>query len=189
MIQALAQARKALEALERAATEVSRLGATTGPQWSKLTGALISARSALAAIDAALEGGAAPKVKSYQERVNDWMLTCFNDEIAFSVTERNHRFLEEALELVQAKGCTSSEAYQLVDYVFGRDTGEPTQEVGGVLVCLAALCNAAAINMNAAGETELARIWTKVEKIRAKHAAKPQFSPLPGSLPSPQTGA
>ncbi len=31
-----------------------------------------------------------------------------------------------------------------------------------------------------AGETELARIWTKVEAIRAKQAAKPQFGPLPG---------
>lgn len=128
------------------------------------------------------------RVKSYQERVNEWMLTCFNDEIAFSVTERNHRFLEEALELVQSQGCTASEAHQLVDYVYGRDVGEPPQEVGGVLVCLAALCNAAAIGMDAAGETELARIWTKVEKIRAKHAAKPQFSPLPGNLSALEGG-
>jgi len=29
------------------------------------------------------------------------------------------------------------------------------------------------------GETELARVWTKVEKIRAKQAAKPKHSPLP----------
>lgn len=35
------------------------------------------------------------------------------------------------------------------------------------------------INMHEAGETELARIWTKVEKIRAKQAAKPKGSALP----------
>ena len=33
--------------------------------------------------------------------------------------------------------------------------------------------------MNTAGEIELARIWTKVEPIRAKQAAKPKHSPLP----------
>lgn len=116
----------------------------------------------------------------YQARVHDWMMACFNNEIAFSVQERNHRFLEEALELVQSQGCTKHEALQLVDYVYSRDAGDPPQEVGGVIVCLAALCTASCIDMDAAGETELARIWTKVDKIRAKHAAKPQFSPLPG---------
>lgn len=118
---------------------------------------------------------------SFQERVHAWMLECFNDEIAYSVQERNHRFLEEALELVQAQGCTKEEALQLVDYVYSRDAGEVRQEVGGVLVCLAALCTASNVNMQLAGELELARVWTMVDKIRAKHAAKPKFSPLPGT--------
>ena len=107
------------------------------------------------------------------------MLACFGPEIASDKTERNHRFLEEALELVQATGCTQSEAHQLVDYVFGRPTGEPSQEVGGVMVTLAALCLAQQMDMHTSGETELARIWTKVEQIRAKQAAKPRHSPLP----------
>ncbi|MFX5747833.1 hypothetical protein ABTE19_23195, partial [Acinetobacter baumannii] len=72
--------------------------------------------------------------------------------------ERNHRFFEEATELVQSTGMTQSEAHQLVDYVYGRPVGEPVQEVGGVMVTLAALCLAAKMDMHAAGETELARI-------------------------------
>lgn len=116
---------------------------------------------------------------TFQSRVHDWMLVCFGEAIAADVTERNHRFLEEALELVQAKGCTASEAHQLVDYVYGRDVGEVNQEAGGVLVTLAALLTAAEIDMALAGETELARVWTKVEQIRAKQAAKPRHSPLP----------
>jgi NTP pyrophosphatase (non-canonical NTP hydrolase) len=145
--------------------------------------------AALEEVVAALEAASSlpAAVDGYQSRVFKWMMACFNDEIAFSRKERNHRFLEEALELVQAMGCTRSEANQLVDYVFDRPIGEPKQEVGGVIVCLAALCTAAEIDMDAAGETELARIWTKVEKIRAKHAAKPQFSPLPG--PSAPNGS
>jgi hypothetical protein len=64
----------------------------------------------------------------FQERVNAWMLECFGPAISADTVERNHRFLEEALELVQACGCTQSEAHLLVDYVFGRPAGEKFQE-------------------------------------------------------------
>lgn len=120
-----------------------------------------------------------PQPTRFQARVQPWMLECFGAEIATDAQERNHRFLEEALELVQACGATASEAHQLVDYVYGRPVGEKTQEAGGVMVTLAALCLAQGLDMHAAGETELARIWTKVEQIRAKQAAKPKHSPLP----------
>lgn len=118
---------------------------------------------------------------TFQNRVQPWLLACFGAEIAADKAERNHRFLEESLELVQSCGCTASEAHQLVDYVFGRPVGEPAQEAGGVMVTLAALCLANSLDMHEAGETELARIWTKVEAIRAKQAAKPKHSPLPAA--------
>lgn len=125
----------------------------------------------------------------YQAQVYDWTIACFGEEITRDRTERNHRFLEEALELVQAGGCTASEAHQLVDYVFGRDVGDPFQELGGVMVTLAALATANGFNMDAAGAHELARCWTKVEQIRAKQAAKPKHSPLPGATAPAQPKA
>lgn len=124
---------------------------------------------------------------SFQSRVQPWLMECFGPMIAGDREERNHRFLEEALELVQACGCTASEAHQLVDYVFGRPVGEPTQEAGGAMVTLAALCLANGLDMHEAGEIELARIWTKVEQIRAKQAAKPKHSPLPIAQPKART--
>lgn len=114
-----------------------------------------------------------------QSRVADWMKACFGTKISMDAVERNHRFLEEALELVQSLNCTQSEAHQLVDYVYGRDVGDPPQEVGGVVITLAALCLANNMSMEECGEIELSRIWTKVEVIRAKQAAKPKHSPLP----------
>jgi hypothetical protein len=126
------------------------------------------------------EGG-----EGFQAGVAKWMQACFGSEISADKVERNHRFLEEALELVQALGCTASEAHQLVDYTFGRAIGDPSQEVGGVMVTLAALCLANGLDMETAAETELARIWTKVEQIRAKQAAKPKHSPLPEATPNP----
>lgn len=123
--------------------------------------------------------------KEFQFGVGDWMHRCFGDDIASDVTERNHRFIEEALELVQSTGATKSECYQLVDYVFRRDVGEINQEVGGVMVTLAALCNAIGLNMNKAGDTELTRVWANIKNIRAKQAAKPKHSPLPTSSAPP----
>jgi hypothetical protein len=117
---------------------------------------------------------------NFQAAVHEWMLRCFGIEIADDKVERNHRFLEESLELVQSLGTTKEEALKLVEYVYGRPAGEPHQEVGGTMVTLAALCRAQGISMEIAGEVELQRCWGKIEQIRAKQAAKPKFSPLPG---------
>jgi hypothetical protein len=131
-------------------------------------------------------------MSTYQSRVQTWILDCFGPEIARNLTERNYRFLEEALELVQALGCERDAAHRLVDYVFNREAGRPGQEVGGVLVTLAALCSASAIDMDAAGEIELRRVRhpETMAKIRAKHNAKEirtaqqaGTDPLPGDWP------
>lgn len=124
------------------------------------------------------------ELKPFQARVDDWLLACFGEVISRDRAERNHRFLEEALETVQSNGCTRSEAHQLVDYVYDRPVGELSQEIGGVMNTLAALCLANGLDMAEAGEVELARVWTKVEKIRAKQAAKPKHSPLPEAVNS-----
>jgi hypothetical protein len=109
---------------------------------------------------------------SFQQRVAPWMLACFGEAVARDRVERNYRFLEESLELAQSLGATAEQAHKVVDYVFGRNAGEPAQEAGGVMVTLAALCAAAGIDMHECGEAELARIWTDIEAIRARQAAK-----------------
>ena len=119
---------------------------------------------------------------TFQKRVLEWMMACFSNEICRDTTECNHCFLEESLELVQSLGCIASEAHQLVTYVYSRPVGDPHQEVGGVMVTLAALCSAADMDMAPLGETELSRVWKNIEKIRAKQAAKPKHSPLPAWL-------
>ncbi|HEY7822719.1 MAG TPA: hypothetical protein VIG24_07805 [Acidimicrobiia bacterium] len=109
----------------------------------------------VAAMDLARQR-ARPEGETFQQRVQPWLMECFGEMIAGDREERNHRFLEEALELVQACGCSRSEAHQLVDYVFDRPVGEPHQEVGGVMVTLAALCLANDLNMH--GATEYKRL-------------------------------
>jgi hypothetical protein len=117
---------------------------------------------------------------SLQDRINEWVVSCMGRDVADDKVERNHRFLEESLELVQACGCIKESCLALVDYVFGRPIGSPSQEVGGVVVTLSALCAANGINMHDSAELELERVWSRIEAIRAKHFAKPPMSVLPG---------
>jgi hypothetical protein len=132
-----------------------------------------------ALVDEAVAKEQARNPDTFQSRVKPWLHECFGAKIAADKIERNHRLVEEVLELVQSLGCTASEAHQLVDYVYGRPVGDPFQEVGGVMNTLAALCLAQGLDMHQAGEAELNRVWTKVAEIRAKQAAKPKHSPLP----------
>lgn len=115
----------------------------------------------------------------FQSEVKSWMVKAFGEADTNSVSLRNWRFLEEALELVQAGGCTKEEAADLVAYVFDRPVGELPQEVGGVMVTLAGLCNAHHLRADICGRTELERCHAEIDKISAKHKRKPSFGPLP----------
>jgi NTP pyrophosphatase (non-canonical NTP hydrolase) len=119
----------------------------------------------------------------FQGAVGKWALKTFGVRVASNNAQRNHRFLEEALELVQAAGCTEAEARMLVDYVYSRPIGEVKQEVGGVMITLSALCFMRDIDMMQCGEDELTRICTPevTARIQAKQATKPASGPLPGA--------
>ena len=121
---------------------------------------------------------------AFQSRVEPWLLACFGAEISSDRLERGDRLLEEVFELLQSGDYPQDRVAALSNYVWSRPAGEPAQEVGGVMVTLAAYCLAHGLDMHVAGETELARVWTKVEKIRAKQAAKPTGSALPQAWPA-----
>ena len=114
----------------------------------------------------------------YQKEVMRWGDECFGGVINRNEVQRNHRFMEEALELVQSCNMTKEEVLEMVEYVFNRDIGEKEQEVGGVLVSLAALCEVQDIDMMHAGQVELDRVWTKIPEIKAKQLTKPKHSGL-----------
>lgn len=165
-------------------------GIHTGTEWEAVL-FLSDVRQLLSALRTVGE-----ERESFQSRVAPWMQECFGPEISNDRVERGDRFLEEALELLQSGGYDKERVAALVDYVWSRPVGEPAQEVGGVMVTLAAYCLAHALDMHEAGETELARIWTKVPQIRAKQATKAaaigNSSPLPSapvsSLPGEKVG-
>jgi hypothetical protein len=135
----------------------------------------------------------------YQARIAKWMQECFGPTIAADKEERNNRFLEEALELVQSLGMTRSVAHQLVEYTYGRPLGDPIQEIGGVQVTLFALASASQLSVERASQLEADRIEQPhvMQRIREKQFNKPKFSPLaelriyasPDSIEQPITDA
>lgn len=108
--------------------------------------------------------------QSFQQSVDGWMRQTFPAEVRSDKIERAMRFLEEATELCQSIGLTHEKAAVVLNYVFGRPVGEPSQEVGGSMVTLAALCAAIGENMDECGQREFDRINTP--EMRAKIAAK-----------------
>jgi hypothetical protein len=117
---------------------------------------------------------------SFQSRVWAWVLDCFKRADARLPEQRAFRFIEEALELVQAIGTSKEDVHRLVNYTYSRPPGEFRQEMGGVMVTLAALAESTFTALEGAGEAELRRCILNTAKIRAKDLAKPERSPLPG---------
>jgi len=113
---------------------------------------------------------------SFQQRCMAWGRASFNDTTAFDRTERAERFIEEAIELVQAMGLTREAVAAAVKYVYGRPVGQLHQELGGVMVCLGLLSESQGLDMLTEAERELGRCVQMVEKIRVKHRMKPRFS-------------
>lgn len=124
------------------------------------------------------------RFRSLQMLVRTWCIHVFGEAVADDKRERNFRFLEESLELVQAGGMTRAEVLQLVDYTYSRPVGVVAQEAGQAAITLAALCAAYQdVDLERSVSAEWARIQEPevMEKIRRKQATKPKGSSLPGS--------
>jgi hypothetical protein len=112
---------------------------------------------------------------TYQTRVKQWLDSCFSQEVISDKAERNRRFIEEAIELVQACEMPKEAIHAMVEHIYSRPVGEKAQEVGGVEVSLSALCTAHGIDTDHARETELTRCFANIPEIRAKQLLKPKF--------------
>jgi hypothetical protein len=125
-------------------------------------------------------------IATFQHAVMLWMEQCFGHATnGQKKSVRNFRFLEEALELVQAAGMSREDVMRQVEYTYNRPAGEPAQELGGVMVTLAAWAGTHGLQMSEHGPAELMRIDTPamVAKIRAKQASKPGE----GGAPQPES--
>ena len=119
---------------------------------------------------------------SFQERCTTWALECFGEDSVHSIVERFDRFIEEVVEFAQSCGIPETDIKAVVDYVYNdKQPGEPSQELGGVMVTLGVLCESIDLSMDRCGENELRRIRYNINQIREKGLTKPRLhNSIPG---------
>ncbi len=113
---------------------------------------------------------------NFQTRVIKWVSLIFGVHVLLNKQERSERFIEEAIELVQACGLPEERVGVLLRRVYSRPVGKVGQEIGGVCVTLAALCHVqekilqdcAYVELNRIENTEL---WPAMLE---SHNAKPR---------------
>lgn len=119
-------------------------------------------------------------ISEFQAKARAWMRACFGEDALVARSTRAKRFTEEAIELAQACDLTEDQVIQIVKYVYNRPVGGRVDETGGTLITLACLCASYGIDMDMAAEGILAGCWQRIDRIREKNAAKPEFNAIPG---------
>jgi hypothetical protein len=75
-----------------------------------------------------------------------------------TILERIDRLVEEVVELAQAEGTHHQTLHRIIKHVYKRPPGVPSQEVGGIGMCLLAYCATAGISADTCEQAELARV-------------------------------
>ena len=109
---------------------------------------------------------------SFQQRVAQWMYGIFARATVEGEGERALRLLEEATEAAQACGVNEAQALTIVTHVYSCPPGEIAQELGGVAVTLAALCQATGVDLESTAQAEIERCERGGEAIARHHAWK-----------------
>jgi hypothetical protein len=111
-------------------------------------------------------------VNILKQRIISFVRSRFG-EVAMNHNERSKRFIEEAIETVQAVGLTEKEVIDIVRYVYSRSVGALDKEIGGVGVTLLALTASLGLDFIHETNVELTRVENKsVEEWRARQNAK-----------------
>jgi NTP pyrophosphatase (non-canonical NTP hydrolase) len=136
--------------------------------------ALHGGRQRLSETEAMLASIATPRAtrNALQQQIGAWIVRTFGEH-TMALHERRARFLEEALELVQACEMPKDDVLRLVEYVYGRKAGDVRQEIGGVGVTLLGLAQSFGISADQAEREEVARVLAiPAEHFRKRHDAK-----------------
>jgi len=88
-----------------------------------------------------------PREMILEHRVESWVRTRLGAS-QMDRGERAFRLLEEAIELCQTEGVSSSICRQLVDYIYTRPAGTWREEAAGAAVCLFAYCATRGVKLN-----------------------------------------
>lgn len=78
-----------------------------------------------------------------REIAHEWALRCFGHKHVENLPLRVLRMAEEVVELAQAEKVPAEKLHALIDLVYARPVGNPSQEIGGILMTLNIYCMSA----------------------------------------------
>lgn len=99
-----------------------------------------------------------------QNDVLEWVRRTFG-EAFLNDRERSLRFIEEAVELVQALGLPADDVRRVTDHVYARPDGDYPQEMGGVIITLEALAEHVGVNLDRQASLE----WERINAMPQSH--------------------
>ena len=99
-----------------------------------------------------------------QRDVLDWVRNTFGQKF-LNDRERAFRFIEEALELVQAIGLSIKDVAAIGNHVYGRTPGDYPQEMGGVMITLEALAEHLGVDL----EQQNCLEWDRINGLPQSH--------------------
>lgn len=107
-----------------------------------------------------------------QAAIYQWVADTFGAN-TLHTSERAMRFVEEAIELVQAVGLSAVVVHRIVDHVYAKPPGGLAQEIGGCGTTLLALAAAHGVSADDAERAEFERVL-KIDpaRFRERHDAK-----------------
>lgn len=120
-----------------------------------------------------------------QRIASEWATRCFGAAHTNDRPVRALRTLEEAVELAQVLGVPEDKAVLCVKTVYSRPIGDAEQEIGGVLLTTAILCETLGLNLTDMLERELRRVLTKSPEHFAKRNQEKDHLGLTGSAQAP----
>lgn len=91
----------------------------------------------------------------------DWARRSFGDEHVYNGPVRALRLAEEAVELAQSYGIPKDKVLDLVEIVYSRPVGVPSQELGGVMMTATVLAASLGHDPETYLENELRRVLAK----------------------------
>ena len=96
-------------------------------------------------------------MKIWQKLTMRWQRLIFGD-LVLSPHVRILRLVEETFELAQAENVPEEQLLQVLRQVYDKKIGQPEQELGGVLICLAIYAETKGYDLEE-------RFWAEFERI------------------------
>jgi hypothetical protein len=112
-------------------------------------------------------------IQVMQKLVYAWGVRCFGKPHMMNASIRSLRLAEEVVELAQSLHVSRDRMHRLVDIVYDRPIGQPVMEMGGLMLGVVALCEAAGWDPEECLQVELGRVLAKpVEHFTARNNEK-----------------